>query len=152
MNGCQEVTTYLGFMYICGNGVDKNVEKGLKYMEKAAMDCNDVNAMYNLGALFQNGQELEKDLKKARYWLEKAAENGSGIACFNLGLLNESSDNKKELEERFEWHLRGASLGNTECMRSIIRCYREGIGTDRSDSEAERWHDRCIEVGKTDFR
>lgn len=43
-------------------------------------------AQLNLGAQYENGQGIEKDLGKAAYWYQKAAEQGVDGAQYNLGI------------------------------------------------------------------
>ena len=43
---------------------------------------NDEDTINNLAIHYKNGKEAEKDLEKAFYWYQKAAENG------NLNAMN----------------------------------------------------------------
>ncbi len=42
--------------------------------------------MYNLALCYQHGKGTEKDLQKASYWCQKAAENGNEVAMYKLTL------------------------------------------------------------------
>ena len=43
-----------------------------KYLEAA--ENGNTEAQYNLALLYENGEETEKNLEKAFYWYQKAAE------------------------------------------------------------------------------
>jgi TPR repeat protein len=86
--------TILGTLYIKGQGVEKDFNKGLSMIMDAASQgheqakglaaalCRElahtgnVNAMYNMGYMCLNGWVGEQDSNKCIKWLEKAAENG----------------------------------------------------------------------------
>lgn len=92
----------LSMMYYYGEGVEKDYSKAFKlyneYIEtspefkllnsifgnrktennqelKKAAEDNDASTQYQLGRLYFDKNELQKDYKKAFYWTEKAAEN-----------------------------------------------------------------------------
>lgn len=48
---------------------------------------NHAPSQFKLATLYDEGQGVEKDITKARYWYGKAAEQGYLPAQFNLGLL-----------------------------------------------------------------
>lgn len=70
----------LGSCYLYGNGVDKDVDKGIKLLESAS-EQGIAEASYYLGQYYEL---LGRNKKKAQYWYDKAAEQG-----------HEASANKK---------------------------------------------------------
>jgi hypothetical protein len=66
---------YLGFQHYNGEGADANPVESYNYFIKAAR--SDVpNAMYQVAVLYHEGDGTKKDLEKAKYWYEKAADLG----------------------------------------------------------------------------
>jgi TPR repeat protein len=45
----------------------------------------DAQAQYNLGIMYDNGQDVPQDYTAAASWYRKAAEQGHAQAQFNLG-------------------------------------------------------------------
>ena len=69
----------LGFMLLLGEGINKDIEKGLWWMEQAAKNGN-ASAARLLSETYQNGVfEVEADAEKAKYWEEKYAQLEDGI-------------------------------------------------------------------------
>ena len=66
----------IGECYYFGNGVEKNYTKALQYYMEAA-ELGSSEAQYALGYCYQHGQGVPfVDLKKAKEWYFKAAEQG----------------------------------------------------------------------------
>ncbi|MCX2962429.1 tetratricopeptide repeat protein [Rodentibacter caecimuris] len=60
-----------------GRYVKRNEEEAIKWLQKAANENNIVVAMFALSQIYSNGSiDTPQDLEKAKYWLEKAKENG----------------------------------------------------------------------------
>ena len=57
-----------------------------------------------LGNCYQNEVGIEKDLEKAFYWYQKAAENGNKYAQYNLGRCYENGKGVKKMKLK---HLNG---------------------------------------------
>ena len=55
--------------------------------------------MYGLGKCYYNGEGIEKDLEKALYWYQKAAENEYIKAQYDLALLYQEG---KKIEKNFK--------------------------------------------------
>ena len=80
----------LGFMYVNGQGVEKNDIEAVKWYRKAAEKGNKWGQT-NLGVCYQNGKGVTKDLTQAKYWLEKAAAQGDEDAKKKLEELNSAA-------------------------------------------------------------
>ncbi len=72
----------------------QDFSKARKYFERAC-GLNNNKGCFNLGALYQNGQGVEKDLIKVAYFYTKACDLKDGSGCFNLGELYLEKDSKK---------------------------------------------------------
>jgi len=88
--GNTDALNLLSWIYFTGDKelkVEKNNEKGIYYMNKAA-EKNQVNSMTDLGWLSFTGEYgVKKDNKKAVYWNEKASNLKFATATYNLGLF-----------------------------------------------------------------
>jgi uncharacterized protein len=70
----------LSQMYLRGEGVAANVEKGLGFLHTAA-EMGHANSAFSLGALFRNGAYgVTKDVEKSKYFLRLAKELGCEIS------------------------------------------------------------------------
>ena len=63
-------------------------ETALAEFTKAAED-GDMNAQFNLGVMYENGQGVEQSDLKAAEWYQKAADNGHPEAPMALQVLYE---------------------------------------------------------------
>ena len=88
--GNPEALNILSWMHFRGDKefkVERNNEKGIHYMIKAA-EKNQVNSMTDLGWLSFTGEYgVKKDFKKAVYWNEKASNLKFATATYNIGLF-----------------------------------------------------------------
>ena len=79
----------LGECYYYGSGVTQDFTKAAQYYMQAAT-LGDASAQYSLGYCFQHGQGVPfADLKKAKEWYTKAAEQGHSDAKSAIEKLNE---------------------------------------------------------------
>ncbi len=111
----------LGFMYRHGLGVIKNVSKGLTLL-KIAADLNNVYAMRNLGAIYDNKYNMYKnpnDFTMAVKLYTKASELGL-IYCMNdLGFLYRNLDHK----ESENWYKKGVEKGAHMAKSNLALLY-----------------------------
>ena len=86
----------------------QDYDNSIKYLEDPAQEGN-VYAQNLLGIL--NDIHL-REFEKSREWFEKAIENGSIEAIYNLGKLNMKFDKFSESQKCFE---QGIEAGSKEC-------------------------------------
>lgn len=128
----------LGTMLVEGyGGLPKQIPKGIELLRKAARKGNS-DAQYQLGVYFGTGTGgLERDRAASVKWYEKAAAQGNSTAMYNLAVAYSSSKSVMNLELARKWLVKGAQLGNEECLEWLSECLRTGqlgfkVGEDLS--------------------
>ena len=89
---------YLGWMSVQGLGVEQDYQQGLEWFKKAAhplhaagmtgYDQLAIDAMENIGQIYEKGLLGETDLESAKIWYEKACLLESMSACEALKFLS----------------------------------------------------------------
>ncbi len=106
-------------------------EGAVEYLTKAA-GLGDINAHYNLSVMYEEGQGVEKDLKKQLHHLEEAAIGGHRDARFNLG-------NREYRNGRYDRAIRhytiAAKLGDDEALETVKKYFGHGY-VSKEDFEA----------------
>ena len=68
----------------------------------------------NLGRMYDKGEGVAKDYKKATEWFRKAAEQGHAWGQYNLGNMYEKGDGvHKDLTTAYAWYTIAAANGYT---------------------------------------
>ena len=70
----------VGYFYLEGLGVEKDLSKALYWTERAA-EHGDRDGQYNLGWFYEEGIGTERDVEKVKHWYEKAAAQGHELAA-----------------------------------------------------------------------
>ena len=78
----------LGLLYLNGEGVEKDLQKGKLLLEKAA-ESGKAEAQYNLAVMYIDGHGVEQNKEYAIFWLQKAASQGYEIATKALDSIIE---------------------------------------------------------------
>ena len=114
--------------YHLENTLDYN--KALQYFLKAA-EKGLADAMYQVGSIYQNGQGVEKDMKKAFHWYERGANLGDA-ACqsvfgssFYIGVGNYP----KNFQLAVEWWEKAFLQGNDFAAESLAMLFSGQIPT-----------------------
>ena len=135
----------LGVAYKFGEGVEKDLNEAMKWLKKSAEGGNPLG-MYNLATCYW----MKENYKKAFEWMEKAAANNSGVACYQLGKwyaipYQEYTDTKKS----FDSYKKGAELGHTGSQVELAQLYRRGSwrATDVDLKKALYWLEQVIANG-----
>ena len=146
-NEVPEAITFLGNAYrSCDFGLVKSDKKAAK-IYKRAVELGNVEAMSNLGKLYETGSGVKLDKKKAKQLLATAADRGYAKAQYNLGLLHyndEEVNNDKEALRNFK---RSADQGFTHAMFMVGICYQHGIGAALDLEDARRWYELAAAKG-----
>jgi len=106
----------LALLFKLGAGIPKDLKQAVYWYTKAA-EQGHVNAQYNLGSLYLDGdgQEVPKDFKQAFYWLTKAAEQGCANAQYSLGDLCQYGGGEevpRDYKQAYYWYTKAAEQGH----------------------------------------
>ncbi|SDY38617.1 Sel1 repeat-containing protein [Nitrosomonas sp. Nm58] len=106
---------HLGEMYLNGDGVEKNIEKGISLYERAA-EGGDADAQFALGKIYFNDYRVPKNIKQAHYWLTTSAKNGYSDQVNSL--LNDLDKELAQAEADEQEKARKAKTELNEAIRS----------------------------------
>jgi serine/threonine protein kinase len=123
----------------------------LPVVQKAATAGN-IDAMNNLGVLYQNGQGVAQSYDKAREWFQKAADAGNPDAMNNLGeLYYYGRGVARDYTQARDWYEKAAAADNANAMYSLGWMYEKGSGVIIRDyTQARNWYQRAADAGHPD--
>lgn len=126
-------------------------DRAIEYWKKA-VDLGDyVEAHNQLGARYQEGKGVEKDMEKAVYHMEIAAIGGHHISRCYLALIELHNGNMERAVKHF---IIAAKLGSENAMEILWVYYRNRIGNiAKEDLEATlRAHQAALDATKSPQR
>lgn len=106
-----------------------NMKKGIKLLNDASK--TNAQAMYLLGALYEAGKGVDKDMATAVDYMTKAADMGYGAAeCALADMYFEGRGVEQSYEKAVEWYAKANAQGQlTEnAAKRYASCYEEGKG------------------------
>ena len=109
------------------------------FRKSAEAGCT--QALFKLGVFYYDGLGVQKDLRMAAKFFFQAARQGYVRAQYNLACLFEMGavTGKADPEAAFYWFQQAARGGDAAAQRRTGECYLNGVGVDRSISNAEKW-------------
>ena len=120
-----------GYFYSSGDGVEKDEQKGLYWMRKAA-ESGHVEGMFCYGGmLFKGNGGNQPNFPQAFAWFKKSAENGDVNGMLTTGVLYLNGQGvMQNRQEAFHWLLQAAELGNDDAMVIIAKELQESDEPD----------------------
>jgi len=109
---------------------------------------------YMLGLQYIANLIVEKDYRKAVYWLEKADKQGHAEAHERLGSTQYDLGNSyyygwynlaEDKTEAAKWYEKSALNGYAEGQREIGHCYLHGVGVSANPEKAIYWLKKAVE-------
>ena len=116
---------------------------------KRAAGLGNSEAILELGIMYEDGDGVRKDIRKAMQLYRTAAELGEANAQQNVALLLVKEGEHNAVEAAHFYKL-AAAQGLTEAEFNLAMCYEAGTGVDVDFEEAKRWYARAAEKGDTD--
>ena len=123
-----------------GNFQGKNLNDALPWYRKSA-ESGCPQAQFKLGVFYLDGTGVAKDRKRSVRYFYQAARGGFPKAQYNLACLFDDGTvtGKPDKEAAFYWFREAAHNGDVTAQKRVAECYLNGIGVDRSLSQAEKW-------------
>ena len=123
-HGDPQAEARLGWLYINGQGVEKDYAQAAFWIRKAAEEGN-TTAQAGLGWLYANGLGIEKNYAQAASWYKKAAKQGLSIAQANLGTLYAQGHGvPKDYSKAAFWFRKAANKGSFPAQKNLARVKR----------------------------
>ena len=107
--------------------------------------AGDAYDQLNLGAAYDNGIGVARDIDKALQWYEKAAEQGVAEAQFNLAHLLVEQEMSASVAAG--WMRKAAEQGMVDAEYLMGVIYAEGIGVEPDRAAARRWLQQAVAKG-----
>lgn len=141
------VLILLGYYYLEGSGVEKDIEKGLELLHRAA--SLDSIGLCHLGHVYRNGVGVEADIQEAINWYRRAAIKGNKDGMILLGhMLRRGETGIENYAEAMKWYQR-ANEGepNAEALNSMGIMYNHGLGVETDIDKAIDLYEQAVELG-----
>ncbi|WP_443636326.1 tetratricopeptide repeat protein [Candidatus Njordibacter sp. Uisw_058] len=101
----------------------------------------DIDAQYNLGVMYDNGDGVPENDKTAVKWYTKAAEQGHASAQFNLGSMYQNGDGVPENDKTaVKWYTKAAEQGHAKAQANLGLMYDNGRGVLTDTKRAYMWY------------
>ncbi|WP_395737841.1 tetratricopeptide repeat protein [Prosthecobacter sp.] len=138
----------IGLRKLTGEGVKKNVEEGIKFVEKAAKQKH-LRAQHVMGTIYEDGVGVKQDLAKAAEWYRTSAELGFALSQHSLASLYEEGKGvKKDTAKAAEWFKKAADQGYMQSQTAYAAKLERGEGVAKSSSKAALWY---LKAAQQDF-
>ena len=113
--------------------------------------AGDVDAQFNLGALYENGLGVAEDAEKAARWYRAAADRRLDLARLALARLLRTGALEPEPDEsQIKLLETAARRGLAEAQFELGVAYDQGLGVTQNHATAAGWYHRAAEQGLTD--
>lgn len=101
------------------------------------------------GLMYEEGQGVKKDYKKAVKWYQLSADKGNAHAQYLLGLMYAKGRgvNKKDYKKAVKWYRLSAEKGNAKAQYNLGLMYEKGIVVSQNSKKAERFYNLAAEQG-----
>ena len=155
--GCTTAMCALGRIFIFGQGVVVDTERGAMWLNKCIEHGPAPNACvfkdrYDpaldsakglLGQAHRHGWGVSKDEAVAERWLREAAKGGDLVSQNNLGSLLADRVGG-DMEESLRWYQSSAEAGYPLAMTNLGHMLAHGVGCDLDLAAAETWFRKAI--------
>ena len=126
------------------------VTKEMKGLMLQALQ-GDLDACYQLGYIYENGEGVAVNETEAIRWYTKAATNGSPESQFNLAMMIEQGRGcPVNLRKAFYWYEKAANQGDIEAQFNLGVCLTSGKGCDVDIVQAHMWFSLAARKGDSD--
>ncbi|EKU50805.1 Sel1 repeat protein [Acinetobacter sp. WC-323] len=103
----------------------------------------DAKSQNSLGNGYQHGFWGEIDLKQAKYWYQKAADQNYAGGIYNLGILEFLQGNYKQALPYFE---KAANMNNADSINMVGIYHQEGIVFEQNYKKALSYFSHAIDI------
>lgn len=125
----------LGYCYLNGIAVERNIDIALNYFKQSALIPNR-EALYTLAKLYSGEYGLPQNNRKAFRYRKSICDYDFATSndFHNVGVCYQKGIGvRKNLEEAFKYYKKAADMGNPESIMIVTNCYIYGMGVEKND-------------------
>ena len=134
----------LGRLYLRGEGVPKDISKGIELVRKGA-ESGAVAAMAFLGWEYESGTDVPRDINLALEWWGRAAEKGDVNSMFHLGTYHMTIS--RDYEKAMTNFIRASEKGHAEAFFRIGYMQAHGWGCPIDLKMARKSYEKADALG-----
>ncbi|MBQ7544836.1 MAG: SEL1-like repeat protein [Synergistaceae bacterium] len=113
----------------------------------------DVNAQFEVGRMYAEGDGTEKNYTKAAEWYQKAAMRKHDMAQNNLGDLYRFGNGvRQDFDKAREWYEKAASRNNQYALYNLGTMYEAGEGVRQDFAKAQEYYEKAASRGHEDAK
>jgi TPR repeat protein len=132
-----------------GSGIPQDLSRAAALFERAALGGN-VEAQFNLGAIYERGLGVAPNMAEAVVWYRTAAERDYPAAQYNLATaFAEGRGVPRDFVTAARWYHAAALHHVVPAMVNYAILSERGDGVERSASEAYAWYRAAARRGDT---
>ncbi|EJK56462.1 hypothetical protein THAOC_23643, partial [Thalassiosira oceanica] len=129
-------------------GLQKDMRKAVELFTKAA-ELGSIEALFDLGNAYYNGDGVQEDKGKAAELYKKAAMQGHVVGRHNLG---NHEGRKGNYDRAVRHYLISAKMGYEKSVQNIKRALMQGCATKEQYAEAMNGYQDAVEEMKSHDR
>jgi uncharacterized protein len=147
----QDVTmaqTRIGARLIEGEGIKKDVETGIQWLEKAANKDDGFAQLVLASTYLGEFKSGLKNFEKAFYWMLKSAKTGVIPAQYQVSkMYNNGIGTEANYDQGLYWLRKATEGGNRSAMVVLSEAYSKGLlGLKQDQKKAEYWLEKSNNV------
>jgi len=109
-------------------------------------DAGDPDAMTKVGTLYNLGLGVNRDIKQAAQWYERAAQLGFVTAQFDLAnLYYDGHGFPHDLKQAARWYTAAAQGGHAKAQLYLAEMYENGDGVEKNQDTAVQWYQKAAD-------
>ena len=125
----------------------ENAAEAVRWLERAA-SSGLAPAQYRLGAMYERGQGVTKDLGRARSWHQAAADKGNVKAMHNLAVgASARYGGAPDYALAATWFGEAASYGLADSQFNLGILAEHGLGQEKDLAQAYKWFSLAAKGG-----
>ena len=113
----------------------------------------DLNAQFEVGRMYAEGDGIEQNYTKAAEWYQKAALRKHAMAQNNLGdLYRDGNGVRQNFAKAVELYEKAAARNNEYALYNLGMMYERGYGVGRDLNKAREYYEKALAHGNEDAK
>ncbi|WFU13790.1 transglutaminase domain-containing protein [Bradyrhizobium sp. CB3481] len=133
--GNAKAQSYVGAMYVSGNGVEHNYAEAIRWFLMAG-EQGDAFSQSHLGYAYERGFGAARDDKAAVHWYVKAAEQGDAYGQARLaGMYRDGRGVPQDFQQAAKWFSKAADQDYSWAQMNLGLLYLKGQGVAQDEGK-----------------